>query len=144
MPSHNIVLPTSQNPFHWNPSWLQDVHITRKDPESDQIWAQAWWLTRDNWETNPITIKPETVRHVAEQFSWVPLPCCCPPRHPSQIKSLALSARVSLQTTHFWMLDKSPLWGPGRGPPSCNTFFWLMFTGYIYFHSFAFNFCISL
>ena len=35
--------------------------------------------------------------------------------------SLALSARVSPQTVHFQVLDTSPLLGPGRGPPSCNT-----------------------
>ena len=23
----------SQNPSHWNPSWLSDVHATRKDPK---------------------------------------------------------------------------------------------------------------
>ena len=63
---------------------------------------------------------------------------------PFSIKSLALSARMSPQIIHFWMLDKSPLWGSGRGAPSCNTFFCLMFTVYIYFHSFAFNFLISL
>ena len=27
---------------------------------------------------------------------------------------------VSPQTIHFWVLDKSPLSGPGRGPPFCN------------------------
>ena len=30
------VLPTSQNPSPWNPSWLRDALTTRKDPESDQ------------------------------------------------------------------------------------------------------------
>ena len=39
---------------------------------------------------------------------------------PFPIKSLALSAHVS-RTIHFWVLDKSPVSGPGRGPPSCNT-----------------------
>ena len=38
----------------------------RKDSESE-------WLAKDNPETNPITIKPETASHEAEQFSWVPL-----------------------------------------------------------------------
>ena len=32
-----------------------------------------------------------------------------------------LSAHVSPRTIHFQVLDKSPVWGPGRGPPSCNT-----------------------
>ena len=74
------------------------MHITRKDPESK-------WLTRDNPETNPITIKPET-----EQLSWVPLPCCSPSRC---LCPIVLSAHVSPQTIHFWVLDNSPLSGPG-------------------------------
>jgi len=31
--SIQYVLPTSQNPLHWNPSWLRDAYTTRKDPE---------------------------------------------------------------------------------------------------------------
>ena len=62
---------------------LPGIHLgvaictTRKDPESER-------LGRDNPETNPITIKPKTASYVAEQFSWVPLPCCSLPGHPSQ------------------------------------------------------------
>ena len=107
------VLPTSQNLSRWNPSWLSDTCATRKDLESE-------WLGRDNAETNPITIKPKTVSHLAEQFFWVPSPSCSPPGRPFPIKSLALSACVSSQTIHFWVLDKSPLSGPGKAPPSCN------------------------
>ena len=66
-------------------------------------------------------MKPKTESHVAEQFSWVPLPSCPAPGCPFPIKSLALSTCVSPQTIHFWVLDKSPLLGPGRGPPSCNS-----------------------
>ena len=62
---------------------------------------QSEGLAKDNPETNPITIKLETVSHMAEQFSWVPLPYCSPPRHSFPIKSLALSAYVSPQTIHF-------------------------------------------
>ena len=79
------------------------------------------WLVKDHLETNPITIKPETASHVAEQFSWVPLPYCSPPGCPFPTKSLALSAHVSPWTIHFQVLDKSPVLGPGRGPPSCNS-----------------------
>ena len=104
---------TSQNPSLWHPSWLNKLFTIRKNSESE-------WLAKDNPETNPITIKPETVNQAAEQFSWVPSPCCSPARHPIPIKSLALSADVSPQTIYFWMLDKSPALGPGRGPPSCN------------------------
>ena len=46
------ILPTFQNPSHWNPSWLSNVRTPRKDPESEL-------LARYNPETNPITIKPK-------------------------------------------------------------------------------------
>ena len=104
---------TSQNPPLWHPSWLNKGFTTRKDSESEG-------LAKDNPETNPIIIKPETASHTAEQFSWVPLPYCSPPRCPFPIKALALLAHVSPRTIHFRMLDKSPVSGPGRGPPSCN------------------------
>ena len=90
-----------------------DVCATRKDSELE-------WLAKDHLETNPITIKPETASHAAEQFSWVPLPYCSPPGCPSPVKSLALSAHVSPRTIHFPVSDKSPVSGPGRGLPSCN------------------------
>ena len=80
------------------------------------------WLAKDNPETNPITIKPETASHIAELFSWVPLPYCSPPGCPFPIKSLALSAHVSPWTIHFRVLDKNPVLGPGRGLPSCNRY----------------------
>ena len=52
---------TSQNPPLWHPSWLSNAcTTTRKDPESEG-------LAKDNPETNPLTIKPETASHVAEQ-----------------------------------------------------------------------------
>ena len=88
--------------------------FTRKDSESE-------WLFKDNLETNPITIKPKTSSHVAEQFSWVPIAYCSPLGLPFPIESLALSAHVSPRKVHFWVLDKSPVSGPGRDPPSCNT-----------------------
>ena len=91
--------------------WTRRAH--RKETESE-------WLAK-NPETNPITIKPETANHVAGLFSWVPLLYCSPPGCPFPIKSLALSAHVSPWAVHFWVLDKSPVSGPGRGPPSCNS-----------------------
>ena len=104
---------TSQNPSLWHPSWLNKACTTRKDSESE-------WLAKDNPETNPVTIKPETASHVTEQFSWVPLPYCSPPGCPFPIKSLALPAHVSPWTIYFQVLGKSPVSGPGRGPPSWN------------------------
>ena len=76
-------------------TWLNKACITRKDTEPE-------WLAKDNPETNPITIKLETASHVAELFSWVPLPYC-----PFPIKSLALSALVSAWRIHFQVLGKS-------------------------------------
>ena len=57
-------------------------------------------MTRDDLETNPITIKSETVSHVAEQF-WVHLLCCSLPGSPFPIKSLALSAHATVPETQF-------------------------------------------
>ena len=110
--SLKIICKTTQNPSLWHPSWLSNAS-SRKDPESEQ-------LARDNPETNPIPIKPEPASHVAEQSSWLPSPCCSPTGCPFPGKSLALSACVSAWTIHFWVLDKSPFMGPGRGPTFCN------------------------
>ena len=111
---------TSQNPSLWHPSWLNKACTTRKDSESE-------WLAKGNLETNLITLKPETESQVAELFSWVLLPYCSPPRCPFPIKSLALSARVSPQTIHFWVLDKSPVLGPGRGSSFLQQFHFFIF-----------------
>ena len=104
------VLPNFQNPPLWNPSWLNAGCTTRKDPKSE-------WLAKDNPETNPKAIKPETASHEAEQFSWAPLPYCSPPRGPFPIKSFALSASMSPWTILFRVLGKSPLLGPWKGSP---------------------------
>ena len=87
--SRPYILPASQNPSCWNPSWLSNACTNRKDPESE-------WLARDNSETNPATIKPQTVNHVADQFSWVPLLCCflpleCLPNEVSCLVSTGIS-----------------------------------------------------
>ena len=100
---------TSQNPSLWHPSWLNKVCTTRKDSESE-------WLAKDNLETNSITIKPETASHVAELFSWVPLPYCSPPGCPFPIKSLALTTHVSLDNS-FLRVRQKPSFGPWKGSP---------------------------
>ena len=82
---------------------------------------ESEWLTKENPETNSIIIKPKTVSHEAEQFSWVPLCYWSPPWFHFPIKSLSLSADLFLQTIHFWVWDENPLLGPRRCPPSCNT-----------------------
>ena len=107
------MCPTISQNSHWHLSWLSNACAPRKDSKSK-------WLARDNPETNPITIKPETASHVAEQFSWVPLSYCSLLGCPFPIKSLALLAHVSAGIVHFPVLDKSPLSGPGRGSPFCD------------------------
>ena len=77
-------------------------------------------VSQRNPEINLITIKLETVSHVAEKFSWVSFPCCSPSGYPFPIKAFALSARVSPHTIHLRVLDQSLLLGPGKGPPSCD------------------------
>ena len=103
---------TSHNPSRWHPSWLSNPCTTRKDSESE-------WLVEYNPETNPITIKPKTVSHVAEQSFRVPLPYWAPPGHHFPIKSLALSANVSPWRINFWVL--AHFWALEGGPPSCSS-----------------------
>ena len=95
---------TSQNPSHCHPSLLSNVRTTRKDSELE-------WLAKNNLETNPITIKPETASYVAEQFSWVPLPYCSPRvPFPSKI-SCFVSTYVSLDNS-FPSVRQEPSFGP--------------------------------
>ena len=101
-------LTPSQNPL-LHPSWLNKACTTRRDSESER-------LAKDHPETNPITIKPKTASHVAELFSWVPLPYCSPPRCPFPIKSLALSAHVSSDNS-FLSVRQEPSFGPWKGSP---------------------------
>ena len=91
-----------------NTELISNLCATRKDSESE-------WLAKDNPETNPITIRPETVSHVAEQLSWVPLPCCSLPRCLLPIKSLALSACVSSDNSFPSVRQESILGAPERG-----------------------------
>ena len=105
---------TSQNPSCQHPSWLSDPCTTRKDYELE------WWA-KDHPETNPITIKPKTASHAAEQFSWVPLPSCSPPGWPFPIKSLALSARVSWDNS-LPSVRQEPSFGPWKVSPFLQQF----------------------
>ena len=69
--------------------------------------------------------KPRTASRVQSLPPGAPPPAALP-RGPFPVTSPALSARVSSDNS-FLVLDESPLSGPGRGPPSCNTFS-LLFT----------------
>ena len=81
---------------------------TRKDSELD-------WLAKNYPETNPITIKPKTASHAAEQFSWIPLPTAL---HLGALpnKSLALSACLSSDNS-FLSVRREPSFGPWKGFP---------------------------
>ena len=83
------------------------LNTTKKDSE---------WFVKDKQETNPINIKPETASHVAEHFSWVPLPCCSLPRCPFPIKSLALSASVSSDNSFLSVRHEPSLGAMERAP----------------------------
>ena len=68
-------------------------------------------------ETNPITIKPETASHAAEQFSWVPLPSYSPPGCPFSIKiSCFVSICVSLDNS-FRSVRQEPSFRPWKESP---------------------------
>ena len=70
-------------------------------------------LSQNDWPetTSPITIKPETVSHMAEKSCWVPLPCCSLPGCSFPIKPLVSSVHMSPRIIHFQVLDKSLLLG---------------------------------
>lgn len=46
------------------------------------VWLSAAQVTRRDLSPNDGWRQPETVSHVAEQFSWVSSPCYSPPRCP--------------------------------------------------------------
>ena len=98
---------TSQNPSRQHPSWLSDACATRKDPELE-------WLAKDHPETNPITIKPETASHVAEQFSWVPYPTALHPGALSQ-SNLLLCQQMCLLGQFMSEVRQEPTFGPWKG-----------------------------
>ena len=79
-----------------------------------QTMGQARPLARDKPETNPITINPETASHVAEQFPWVPLPCCPPPRPLPNKVICFVSTCVSLDSS-FLSVRQEPTLGPWKG-----------------------------
>ena len=110
---HPARLPDS---LYWNPSWLRDSHDTRKDPKSDQIWDKQ----DDRLETT------QKLNLYHKHWDWEPRGRAVLPGSLTLLLSAQAplpneaSGFVSPQTIHFWVLDKSPLLGPGRSPPSGN------------------------
>ena len=97
---------TSQNPSHWNPSWLRTVCATRINCESE-------WLARNNRETNPIIIKQQCnkavllVSLILLLSTWVPLP---------NKASCFVSTCVSLDNSFLSLRQETTL-GPWKGFP---------------------------
>ena len=83
-----------------------------------QTTGQARWLARGNLETNPFTIKPETVSHMAEQFSWVPFSCCSLSKCPFSNSLFFVSTCISWDNSLLSVRKESTL-RPWKGPPSC-------------------------
>ena len=71
-------------------------------------------------ETNPITIKPKTASHTAEQFSWVPLPYCSPPGCPFPKKSLC--QHMCLLGQFIPSVRQEPSFGLWKGSPFLQQF----------------------
>ena len=83
---------------------LESILAERRAPPKRTLSQTKYRPSKTNvqrqLEANPIRIKPEMASPLAEQFSWVPSPCCFLPRHPFPTKSLVLSARVSPWMIH--------------------------------------------
>ena len=101
-------LSTFQNPSCQHPSGLGNACTTREDCELEQ-------LAKDHPETNPITIKPETASHAAEQFSWVPLPYCSPPGGPFPNKISCFVSRCVCSDNSFLSVRQESSFRPWKG-----------------------------
>ena len=87
-------------PFSRGPSQPRaPTQVTFIAPERVLNWTKYGHSQDDwpetNWKANLVTIKPKTPSSLAEQFFWVPPPCCSLHWHTSPIRSFALSICVS-------------------------------------------------
>ena len=83
-------------------STLAEQCVTPGRTLSQNDWLEA------NLRTNLITVKPKAVSHMAEQFSWFPLPCCSLPKclSPSCFVSTCVSSANS-----FLSVRQEPILG---------------------------------
>ena len=77
-------------------------------------------MAKDNLETNPITIKPETVSRVAEQFSWVLVTQLLSSWAPPSPLSLLLCQHVCLLRQLISKCQtRAHSWAPHGSPCMC-------------------------
>ena len=107
---------TSQNPSRWHPSWLNKACTTRKDSESQ-------WLTKDNPETNPITIKPRDCEPCDRAVLLGSLTLLLSTRVPFPNKISCLSAHVSPQDNSFLTVRQEPSFRPWKGSSFLQHFY---------------------
>ena len=96
VPAKNTELISHHQPEEFGKS-QKETHASLHLPESfslasilaeqclshqEGLWVRM--IGQRPMESNPITIKPKTGSHVAEQFSWVPVPRCSLPRFSFQ------------------------------------------------------------
>ena len=95
---------------------LSGIHLgwTRCAPPGRTLSQNDWLKTTRKLIPSPWNLR---LRAMWQSSPGFPYPSAL---HPFPVKSLALSVGVSPTTIHFQVLDKSPVSGPGRGPPSCN------------------------
>ena len=95
---------TSQNPSCWHPPWL-----TRCVPPERTLSQNDWLKTTQKQSHHHKTgnCQPHDRAVLLDSLTLL-----LSAGHTFPIKSLALSAHVSLRTINFQMLDKSPVSGP--------------------------------
>lgn len=110
----NKLLPKGGGtPAHTCPAKPPETFMLKPIVAEGRLHSQGLWVRpnrgnkQEDWpektqKANPITIKPETVSLLAEQFSWVLLPHHSLPGCPFPMKSFVLPAHVSPWAICFW------------------------------------------
>ena len=109
--------PTSQDLWRWNPPWLKGVHVTRKDPEPDQVWVKQDDWPETNPETKPHSHKARNCEPRGRAVLLGSLNLLFSTQEPLPNKVSCFVSTHSPRTIHFWVSDKSPFSGPGREFP---------------------------
>ena len=96
-------------------SVLKSILAERCAYHQDTPWVRPnMGQTRDNLETNPITVKPKTVSHMATQFFWVPLINFSSPQASVPNKVFCFVSMCGSLDNSFPSVRQEPLLGPGK------------------------------